>query len=413
MLPCLSPHTGFPRINFKSLMKNKNILPALVPIMFGFFVMGFVDIVGISTSYVKADFAPQLPEHWFGFLPSVVLVWFLVLSIPTSLLMNSIGRKNTVLLSVAITFAGMAVPFINYNLYTCLAGFAFLGIGNAVLQVSLMPLLTNVVSAQKLASAATGGQAVKAVSSFAGPFIAFFAASELGSWQYIFPIFGGFTAAFGLWLYAAEIDREKPSQTASLGGTFALLSDGKILAMFFGIIAVVGVDMGMNMGSPMLLMERMGLDPSLQSSVAEVALVPSVYFACRTVGAFAGTAMLAKMNPRTYFKIHIIFSLAATLAMFFVEAKIILLALLGCVGYGISSIFSVIFSEALNLKSDKENEISGLMITAIFGGAVLPPVMTFASKTLSSQNGALSVLAAAMIYLIICAFAPETKKAKI
>ena len=171
--------------------------------------------------------------------------------------------------------------------------------------------------------------------------------------------------------------------------------------------------MGMNMGSPMLLMERMGLDPSLQSSVAEVALVPSVYFACRTVGAFAGTAMLAKMNPRTYFKIHIIFSLAATLAMFFVESKIILLALVGCVGYGISSIFSVIFSEALNLKSDKENEISGLMITAIFGGAVLPPVMTFASKTLSSQNGALSVLAAAMIYLIICAFAPETKKAKI
>ena len=143
-------------------MKNKNILPALVPIMFGFFVMGFVDIVGISTSYVKADFASQLPEHWFGFLPSVVLVWFLVLSIPTSLLMNSIGRKNTVLLSVAITFAGMAVPFINYNLYTCLVGFAFLGIGNAVLQVSLMPLLTNVVSAQKLASAATGGQAVKA-----------------------------------------------------------------------------------------------------------------------------------------------------------------------------------------------------------------------------------------------------------
>ena len=148
--------------------------------MFGFFVMGFVDIVGISTSYVKADFASQLPEHWFGFLPSVVLVWFLVLSIPTSLLMNSIGRKNTVLLSVAITFAGMAVPFINYNLYTCLVGFAFLGIGNAVLQVSLMPLLTNVVSAQKLASAATGGQAVKAVSSFAGPFIAFFCSVGTG-----------------------------------------------------------------------------------------------------------------------------------------------------------------------------------------------------------------------------------------
>ena len=374
-------------------MKNKSILTALVPIMFGFFVMGFVDIVGISTSYVKADFGGQLPEHWFGFLPSVVLIWFLVLSVPTSLLMNSIGRKNTVLLSVAITLAGMAIPFAHYNLYTCLAGFALLGIGNAILQVSLMPLLTNVVSPEKLASAATGGQAVKAVSSFAGPFIALFAASALGSWQYLFPIFGGFTAIFGIWLYATDIKREKTAQSTSLSGTFALLSDKTVLPLFIGIVAVVGIDMGMNMGSPMLL-----------------ALVPSVYFACRTIGAFAGTAMLAKMNPRTYFKIHMVFSLAAALAMFFADSKILLLALVGCIGYGISSIFSVIFSEALNARPDKENEISGLMITAVFGGAVLPPIMTYASKAVSSQNGAIAVLAAAMLYLIACAFLPSKIK---
>lgn len=391
-------------------MKNKSILTALVPIMFGFFVMGFVDIVGISTSYVKADFGGQLPEHWFGFLPSVVLIWFLVLSVPTSLLMNSIGRKNTVLLSVAITLAGMAIPFAHYNLYTCLAGFALLGIGNAILQVSLMPLLTNVVSPEKLASAATGGQAVKAVSSFAGPFIALFAASALGSWQYLFPIFGGFTAIFGIWLYATDIKREKTAQSTSLSGTFALLSDKTVLPLFIGIVAVVGIDMGMNMGSPMLLMERMNLDPKLQSSVAEVALVPSVYFACRTIGAFAGTAMLAKMNPRTYFKIHMVFSLAAALAVFFADSKILLLALVGCIGYGISSIFSVIFSEALNARPDKENEISGLMITAVFGGAVLPPIMTYASKAVSSQNGAIAVLAAAMLYLIACAFLPSKIK---
>lgn len=385
-------------------MEKRTSFILLLSLLFGFFVMGFVDVVGIATSYVRADFSAELPAQYFGFLPSVVLIWFLIFSIPTSLLMNRIGRKNTVLLSVLITFLGMLIPFTEYNLITCLVGFAFLGIGNTILQVSLMPLLTNVVSAERLAGVSTCGQAVKAVSSFLGPFVALFAATYFGSWQYIFSIFGGITLIFGIWLYFSKIERENVNAEISLGSALKVLCNKAILPLFFGIVAVVGIDMGMNMGSPMLVMERLGLDPSLQTSVERVALVSSVYFACRTIGAFVGTALLAKMSAVLYFRLHIILGLLVLVGMFFAQSEIGILILIGAMGYSISGIFSVIFSIALNSCPNKENEISGLMITAVFGGAILPPMMTFSSDVIGSQNGAICVLGLALIYLLYCAF---------
>lgn len=172
--------------------KNDNrSVSKLLPVLFGFFVMGFCDVVGISTSYVQKDFA--LNETLAGFIPSMVFIWFLLLSIPAALVMNRIGRKKMVQASNLVTVAGMLIPFIDYNLVTCMAAFALLGIGNTLLQVSLNPLLTNVVRPETLTSSLTAGQVVKAVSSFCGPFIAAFAAGELGDWQYLFPIYAAIT----------------------------------------------------------------------------------------------------------------------------------------------------------------------------------------------------------------------------
>ena len=94
---------------------KKSYLQAM-PVLFGFFVMGFCDVVGISTSYVKADFG--LSETLAGFIPSMVFIWFLLLSIPSAVAMNRIGRKKMVQLSNAITIVGMLLPFVEYNLAT-------------------------------------------------------------------------------------------------------------------------------------------------------------------------------------------------------------------------------------------------------------------------------------------------------
>ena len=160
---------------------SKSGIGKVLPVLFGFFVMGFCDVAGIATSYVKQDFG--LSETMAGFIPSMVFIWFLLLSIPAAVWMNRIGRKTMVLLSNLITLVGMLVPFISYSFITCMTGFVLLGIGNTILQVSLNPLLTNVVSGERLSSMLTAGQVIKAVSSFCGPFIAAFALGVLGEWR--------------------------------------------------------------------------------------------------------------------------------------------------------------------------------------------------------------------------------------
>ena len=387
-------------------MKNKSSFLVLLPIFFGFFVMGFVDVVGISTSYVQAQF--KLSEQVSGFLPSMVFLWFLLLGIPTGALMNKLGRKNTVLLSMVITFIGMILPFLtlnNLNIYVCYIAFALLGIGNAILQVSLNPLLSNVVKGNSLTSALTGGQVVKAVSSFCGPFIAGFAAFFLNNWLYLFPIFGGITLISLFWLFITPIEKEQPCSSTSFGDAFKLLGNKKILLLFLGIVAVVGIDVGMNTVSGKLIMEFLGLNPLLEESVKQVSYVPSVYFACRTIGAFIGTALLVKIDSVKYFRIHIIIVLLALILLFFFPSQIGLLILIGIVGYALSTIFSIIFSVSILTMPDKANEISGLMVTGIVGGAILPPLMTWGTSIMdNNQDGALLVLLFAVVYLIFLAF---------
>ena len=209
---------------------NRTLAKAL-PVIFGFFVMGFCDVVGIATSYIKNDFG--LSETIAGFIPSMVFIWFLVLSIPSAMAMNRFGRKTMVQVSNIVTFVGMLLPFISYSFFTCMTGFVLLGIGNTILQVSLNPLLTNVISRDKLTSMLTVGQVVKAVSSFCGPFIAAFAASAFGAWQYLFPIYAAITLLSSLWLMLTEIPKETEiSETSSMSAAFGLLKDKAIYTIF-------------------------------------------------------------------------------------------------------------------------------------------------------------------------------------
>ena len=375
---------------------NKS-LHKLLPVLFGFFVMGFCDVVGISTSYVQQDFG--LSETLAGFIPSMVFIWFLLLSIPAALAMNRLGRKNMVQISNGITAIGMLIPFVHYNLATCMTAFVLLGIGNTILQVSLNPLLTNVVKGDALTSSLTAGQVVKAVSSFCGPFIAAPAAGPLGNVQYLL-----LSAA---WLMCTPSREEAEAPQASpVGATFALLKDRTVLLLFLGIVFVVGVDVGMNTVAPKLLIERGGYP------VEQAGLGSSVYFVCRTVGALIGSILLVRMNDVRYFRIHIFAAIAAMAVLYFVQGTVGMLALVGLIGFACSSIFSVIYSTALKCHPEKANEISGLMITGVCGGAVIPPLMGFTTDLLGSQTGSLLVISACMLYLAGSALALRRFAAK-
>lgn len=167
----------------QSLVTNrKSFMLQIIPVMLCFFAMGFVDLVGTASNYVQKDLA--LSDSQANLFPSLVFFWFLIFSVPTGMLMNKIGRKKTVLISLIVTAASLFVPAFGDSYAVMLISFSLLGIGNAIMQTSLNPLVTNLISGDKLASTLTFGQFVKAIASFLAPVIAAWGATTA------FPTFG-------------------------------------------------------------------------------------------------------------------------------------------------------------------------------------------------------------------------------
>jgi len=374
-------------------MKTENNLPKIIPVMLAFFTMGFVDLVGIATNYVKSDF--NLSDTAANFYSVMVFLWFLVLSVPTGLLMNKIGRRKTVVLSILITFAGVSIPYFSYSNISMFITFSFIGIGNTLMQVSLNPLLTNLVSTKKLPSYLTMGQFVKAIASLIAPIIAIQATVHYGDWKLLFPIFAVISVIAVIYLSLTEI-RELPveGKPSTFGECFRLLSNGLILCLFFGILVHVGIDVGVNITAPKLLQERAGM------TLADAGYATSLYFLFRTFGCFAGTFILANFSSQKFFVASIITILVGVLGLFFSQSAIFIYVCVALIGIGNSNVFPIIFSKALMCMPDRNNEISGLMIMGISGGAVFPVLMGIASDSLGGQIGAVIVLTICVAYLL-------------
>jgi FHS family L-fucose permease-like MFS transporter len=384
---------------------KKNQLQNVFPVLFGFFIMGFCDVVGITATHVKADFG--LSDTMSNMIPVALFSMFLLFSVPTGILMNKIGRKRTVLISNIITIVAMFLPLIGYTFALCIVSFALLGIANTMLQVSINPLLSNVVQGDKLSSTITAGQFVKAISSFCGPFIAAYTASELGNWQYIFPIYAVITLISTIWLTATPIQEEPivADEKGSFINVFSLLKDKTILQLFFGIVFLVGIDVGVNTAAPKILMERCGLD-SITAGYGT-----SMYFAFRTAGSFIGVWLLSRFSSKAFFKITAVITVLALLALIFVANEAAIFALYAVIGLSIANVFSILFSIALQSKPEKANEISGLMVTGVFGGAVVPFVMGLATDNFGSQIGSVVIILVCAFYLLYCSFAVNAKSA--
>ena len=382
-------------------MKKQNSIMTAFPVLFGFFVMGFCDIVGISSDYVQRSFnwSPMMT----GFVPSMVFVWFLFLGIPIGNRMNKWGRKNTVLVSMVITIVGMILPLLAYDGVTCMVAYALLGIGNAILQVSLNPLLNNVITNKAfLTSSLTVGQVIKAASSLVGPEIVLLAVHYWGGdkWYYCFPILGFITLLSTVWLIATPIERERnvvSNSDLSMRNTFALLKDRTILLLFLGIFFIVGVDVATNFISSKLMSIRFGW------SDEQVKFAPQVYFLSRTIGALLGAFLLTRIAEMKYFRINIVACVVSLLVLMGVEKDVVNIVCIGAVGFFASSVFSIIYSMALQARPEKANQISGLMITAVAGGGVVTPVIGFAIGTVGIIGGVVETLAC-VLYLTYCAF---------
>ena len=390
----------------QSLVTNrKSFLLQIIPVMLCFFVMGFVDLVGIASRYVQEDLS--LSDSQANLFPSLVFFWFLIFSVPTGMLMNKIGRKNTVLISLIITAVSLFIPVFGDSYMIMLASFSLLGIGNAVMQTSLNPLVTNLISSDKLASTLTFGQFVKAIASFLAPILAAWGATTA------FPTFGlGWRALFVIYavvsflsialLAATPIDEERPDKASGIGACVKLLGRPFILLCFIGIMCHVGIDVGTNTTAPNILMER------LRISIVEAGYATTVYFIFRTIGCFTGTFLLRVMSTRVFFAISVLMMLAGMGLLYVSNTLTPLYTGLALIGFGNSNIFSVVFSQALLYSPNEKNEVSGLMIMGLFGGTIFPLALGYAADAMG-QAGAVMVMTVGVAYLLYYTF--KIKKA--
>ncbi len=389
-------------------MEKKRIATwTVLPVLFTFFVQGFCDIVGISSDYAASAFgwSPTMT----GLIPSVVFIWFFLLGVPIGLMMNRIGRKNTVLLSMVVTIIGMALPLLHYDSTTTLVAYALLGIGNAILQVSGNPLVQNVVSDERLlTSSLTAGQVVKAVSSFMGPFIVlaavnWFGNGDEGKWYYCFPIMGAITLVSGIWLLLTPIERETTQPSSGLGQTLGLLCDKTILLLFFGIFFAVGTDVSTNFLSSKVMISRFDYTKELAG------IAPQVYFVCRTIGAFLGVFLMTKIAEIRYFRINIIGCLLFALLLAFVSNEAINFICIGGIGFCCSCVFPIIYGMALKSRPEKANEISGLMIMAVAGGTI--SFLVGAANDYAGIMGGALIIALEIAYLSYLAYTAKGNQA--
>lgn len=375
---------------------KKSTLLQIAPVMLCFFAMGFVDLVGTASNYVQKDLG--LSDSQANLFPSLVFFWFLIFSVPTGILMNKIGRKKTVLLSLVVTAASLVIPIAGDSYIVMLLAFSLLGIGNAIMQTSLNPLVTNLIKGDKLASTLTFGQFVKAIASFLAPILAAWGATTymptfgLG-WKVLFIIYAVVSLISISALGATPIEEERPDKASGLGECLKLLGRPFILLCFLGIMCHVGIDVGTNTTAPKILMERLGLP------LEEAGFATSIYFIFRTAGCFTGAFLLRFISARIFFGISVLMMVGAMCMLFVSDSLMSIYVALALIGFGNSNIFSIVFSQALLSSPDEKNEVSGLMIMGLFGGTIFPLAMGLASDYVG-QAGAVAVMTAGVAYLL-------------
>ena len=375
---------------------NKTSKLAILPLMLCFFCMGFVDLVGIASNYVKEDL--NLTDSVANVFPSLVFFWFLIFSVPTGMLMNKIGKKKTVLLSLLVTVLSLLLPLFGNSFAIMLISFSLLGIGNALMQTSLNPLMALVTGGKNLASTLTFGQFIKAIASFMAPYLAMWGATHVIpsfglDWRVLFAIYFVVGALSTLLLWGTGIEETiTEGKTSSFADCFRLLGTPVVLLSFFGIMCHVGIDVGTNTTAPKILMERLNM------SLNDAAFATSLYFIFRTVGCLTGSYFLRVLKTRTFFIISIVMMALSMALLFFADTKVLLYTGIALVGYGNSNVFSMCFAQALTAMPEKQNEVSGLMIMGLFGGTIFPLIMGFASDAVG-QAGAVAVMAIGVIYL--------------
>ncbi len=365
-----------------------------LPVFLAFLAMGFADVVGPLVGLAKNQFA--LSNFAAQRIPFIGLIMFAVLSVPVGLLQDRKGKKVILMLGLATMLVGLLVQSVAAFTYSSLLLTVFLlGAGAATLQVAGNPLMRDVSPEGAYSRNLSMAQFVKAIGSLSGPVIPVIAARAFGvQWHVIFVVFSIAVAITLLAAAALHVGGGKPDREAATFGTcLRLLKSGFVAAMVLGIFLYVGAEVSISSNIPLYLNERFGID------VEKLGLLGTgLFFVALTVGRFSGGVLLRWMRPATFLRITAVVSLVG-LGGLFVPSRIVSMVAFLLTGLGFANIFPLVFSITVDRMPEQSNALSGLLVMAICGGAILPPVMGLVSDATRSAEAGFLVPVAAIAYI--------------
>ncbi len=339
------------------------------PIFLAFLVMGIADAMGPMASAVQENY--NLSAVIATLLTFFVFIAFAVFSVPGGVLAARIGKKNLLLLGLGLNIVAMAVPtFINPGFMVLLICIFVLGIGTTFLQVAGNPIMRDVSAEGRYSRNLAMAQGIKGLGSAGSSYLVglvlilpVFAAM---GWRGVFPVFLAFMILAFIFVASLKIEETKAEIPPSIGSSLGLLREPVFALAVLGIFLYVGAE---------VCMGRF-LKPTLENfgfTADRAALLgPTIFFSTITFGRLVGGSI--NLNAHTFFRISAALGL---LGVVFIMTGIEYLTVIGVIlgGLGFANIWPMLFSITIEEKPDRASELSGLMVMAISGGALVPLVM--------------------------------------
>ncbi len=372
-----------------------------IPIFLAFVCMGFGDSVASFVNIAKGHFS--LTNFEANFVAFTGFLMFGLLSIPMGIVQDRIGRKKTLLIGLIVSLLSIILfatgALGNYTVF--LAALLLLGGGATILQVSGNPIMRDVSDEGKYSGNLSMAQFIKAIGSFTAPLV-FFAAHLLGyteaqSWNVLFPVFMIAIVVSLISVASIKIDEKKSeNKSASIYSTFSILGNPYVFMMVLGIFLYVGAEVCMSSGMPVYFSDTFKVERTAATQYV------MYFFIVIMLSRFLGSIILKFISPRTFLISTTVLSMLgfAILATGSQTAALIALVI---IAFGFGNIFPLIFSMAIDKMPEYSNELSGLMVTAILGGAVIPLVMGAVADSTSILCG-FSVPAICTLYILSISF---------
>jgi MFS transporter, FHS family, L-fucose permease len=384
-------------------MKSKY---AALPIFLAFLTMGFGDAVGPFVGLAREHF--QLSNFMAQLIPFVGFLMFGLLSIPMGVFQDRKGKKFILILGLVIMLSGLLIPTL-MGLSTFpffLVTIVLLGAGATTLQVAGNPIMRDVSPEGKYARNLTLGQFVKAIGSLSGPLIPVIAARMFGaSWNVIFPIYSvAVIITIAVLLPLKVNEHSEGHRPTSFASALALLKNGYVALMVLAIFLYVGAEVSVSSGIPLYLKDRFAIDISRSGLLGT-----GLFFFALTIGRFSGGVILNWIRSTTLLPITCALSIAGLLGIMVANQSLAMVCVF-MIGLGFANIFPLVFAMAVDHMPEHVNALSGLMVTAIVGGAVVPPIMGLVADRFHSPQIAFLVPLLAILYITITAFANRSPR---